>query len=138
MKTWTEAVGDETQEACPCCSRPVFEGEGVLMSERGELAAYAYRWPEGHEGRFSVALSPIDAQGDFYAGLATLTCRNDGEQLIYVVLEPDASPWGDSKVMGKVLSRQELLHDGVIPDLFALVDAITAGEERISSRIMAS
>jgi hypothetical protein len=135
---WTEPLGDETQEACPCCGRPIFEGEGVLLSEDGERAQYAYRWPEGHEGRFTLGICPIDANGSFYAGLAAVTCRNDGSQLIYTVLEPDASPWGDTEATGKVLTREQLLHDGAIPDLFDLVDAIASREERISSRIMAS
>jgi hypothetical protein len=134
----TEAVGDETQEPCPCCGRPVFEGRGVLMSGDHELAEYAYRWATGHQGRFTLGICPIDAQGCFYAGLAAVSCRNDGEQLIYTVLEPDASPWSDTETMGKVLTRQQLLQEMLIPDLFELVDAIAAREERLASRIMAS
>jgi hypothetical protein len=38
--------------------------------------------------------------------------------------------------LGKVLTRKQLLEDGVIPNLFGLLDAIVANEPRISSRIL--
>lgn len=56
--------------------------------------------------------------------------------LIYSVLEPDKSPWPASQTFGPVLTREQALSGEVVPNLFALVDAIAANEHRLSSRIL--
>lgn len=48
------------------------------------------------------------------AGLAVVSGRSDGEQLIYAVLEPEQALWGDSESLGKVLTRKQLLEEGLI------------------------
>lgn len=133
----TTVITDEETSRCPCCGRPVYEGEGVLESEGQELAHYGYRWAEGHESRFTLGICSLDRQGANVAGLAVVSGRSDGEQLIYTVLEPEHAPWGDSEALGKVLTRKQLLEEGLVPNLFCLVDAIVANEPRISSRITA-
>lgn len=133
----TTVITDEVETSCPCCGRPVYEGEGVLESENHELAHYGYRWAEGHESRFTLGICPLDPQGLNLAGLAVVAGRSDGENLIYTVLEPEQAPWGDTEELGKVLTRKQLLEEGLIPDLFCLVDAIAANEPRISARILA-
>lgn len=133
----TTAITEEETSQCSCCGRPVYEGEGVLESDTQELAHYGYRWAEGHESRFSLGVCALDGQGENVAGLAVVSGRSDGEQLIYTVLEPEHAPWGDSEALGKVLTRKQLLEEGLVPNLFNLVDAIVANEPRISSRIMA-
>ena len=115
----------------------MYEGEGVLESEGQELAHYGYRWAEGHESRFTLGICALDQQGANVAGLAVVSGRSDGEQLIYAVLEPEQAPWGDSEALGKVLTRKQLLEEGLVPNLFGLVDTIAANEPRISSRITA-
>jgi hypothetical protein len=66
-----------------------------------------------------------------------VSCRSDGEKLIYTVLEPDQAPWGDSDALGNVLTRKQLLEERLVPNLFDLVSAIVEYEPRISSRILA-
>lgn len=132
----TTSLTDEEASSCSCCGRPVYEGEGMLESDSLELAHYGYRWAEGHESRFTLGICALDLQGEPLAGLAVVTARSDGEKLIYTVLKPEQSPWGDSEALGKVLTRRQLLEEGVIPDLFDLVDAIAASEPRLSSRIL--
>ena len=132
----TTAITDEQESACPCCGRPVYEGEGVLESGSRELAHYGYRWAEGHESRFTIGICALDEQGANVAGLAVVSGRSDGEQLIYTVLDPEQAPWGDSASLGKVLTRKQLLEEGAVPNLFGLLDAIVANEPRISSRIL--
>lgn len=136
MSVSTTVITEEAASSCDCCGRRVYEGEGVLTSETLELAHYGYRWAEGHESRFTVGICALDRQGANVAGLAVVSGRSDGEKLIYIVVEPEQAPWGDSEALGKVLTRKQLLEDGLIPNLFDLVDAIVANEPRIYSRIL--
>jgi hypothetical protein len=97
----TTAISDEQASSCPCCARPVYEGEGVLESEGRALAHYGYHWAEGHESRFTIGICALDEQGKSLAGLAVASGRNDGEQLIYTVLEPEQDPGGTAKPWAK-------------------------------------
>jgi len=137
MSVWTTPIGNEADDTCACCGRPVHEGEGVLVSADGNLAHYGYRWAEGHEARFTLGICSLHLPGDDVAGLAVVSGRSDGEQLIYTVLDPDQSPWGDSEALGKVLTRKQLLEEQLVPNLIDLVDAIAASEPRLSARILA-
>jgi hypothetical protein len=132
-----EALGSETTDVCSCCGRLIFEGEGLLHLDELVLASYGYRYSEGHQARFVLGISPLAKSGEPLAGLAVVQCASDGESLIYRVLDPIESPWSDSNTLGKVLSRKQLLEDGVLPNLFELVDAVSAREPRISTRVLA-
>jgi hypothetical protein len=57
--------------------------------------------------------------------------------LIYAVREPEESPWGAGEYLGRVLTRKELLEERALPNLFTWVDAISAKEPRIYSRVLA-
>jgi hypothetical protein len=134
---WTECDGEEeTSSVCPCCNRPIHEGEGVLCSDAGDLADYGYQWSEGHEARFTLGVAPLDAQGKRHLGIAVVACRSEGGSLVYTVLDPEDAPWQESDAFGPILGRKELLDDKRMPGLFDLVDAIAAHEPRIATRIL--
>jgi hypothetical protein len=130
--------GDETTEPCPCCQRPVHEGAGDLQSRARTIAVYWYRWPEGHEGRFTLAVGRISARGDPIPGVLVVLASVGAEQITYTVLDPEDSPWSEFGSFGCALTRSEALSEDNRNTLFALVDAIAANERRISSRILSS
>ena len=140
MKTFSVKAlpdGEERRSSCPCCGRPIFAGCGHLEIEGKSRFNYWYRWSEGHEDRFTVAIGfgPL-TDGDrgrvvALAGVATQ------EGIQYSVMEPDASPWGaDFGEFGMVLSRREALREAASMQLFAIVDAVAANEKRLSQRLL--
>jgi hypothetical protein len=131
-----EQRGEETQEACSCCGRPVYLGHGVLASERNDLANYWYRWSEGHDKRFVLAIRPCNERGTPGSRVAVVSGRVESENLVYSLVDPQDSPWSDSNEFGSVLSRASVLEGPLAAEVFALVDAITENERRLSSRIL--
>jgi hypothetical protein len=131
-----EQRGQETQERCSCCGSSIFLGSGVLASAESELADYWYRWPEGHGKQFMLAISPCNAREEPMGGVAVISGRLENENLVYSVIEPENSPWPDSSVFGPILSRSAVLEGPFGSEVFSLVDAITANEPRLSSRIL--
>jgi hypothetical protein len=133
----TEPVGAESATACTCCGRPIFEGSGWLLQGEEELACYAYRWAEGHEMRFMLAIAGTTA-GVMRSGYVVISCARIDESLHYSVVEPDESPWGSSEEYGRPLSREEALaSNGLYPDLWQLNDEIVRHEPRLAQRILA-
>jgi hypothetical protein len=133
---WTETDGTETSAICSDCGRLTFDGAGILTSEEGDLADYFYSWTEGHERRFMLAISPCARDGSPIGAVAVVAANVDEENVVYTVLEPSESPWDGNIVLGPILGRQQILVDNLIPEIFALVDAIVANERRLSSRIL--
>ena len=127
--------GEEHATTCSCCGRPVYEGCGELQSQDSLIADYWYRWSEGHEGRFTLAVGLYDQHGERLGQVAVLSTRIADGNIIYTVLEPADSPWTDFGPFGSVLSREQAL---ALPNLFNVVDAISANESRVSARILAS
>ena len=136
IRVWIDEITEEENSSCPCCGRDMFEGEGILNSELGELAYYAYQWSEGHQARFKLGICALKENAEIIPGLAAVSCHFNGESLIYTVLEPEESPWGDSDDLGAVLSRNQVLEENKIPNIFSLVDAISANDKRISGKIL--
>lgn len=131
-----EQDGEETTTLCECCGRPMFDGCGILRSGGNDLADYWYRWSDGHEQRFYLAISACDSNCFPVGGLAVFSAHGDGQGISYSVLGPEQSPWPSHPTFGPVLTREQVLSGSIVPDVFALVDAIAANESRLASRIL--
>jgi len=131
-----EPEGEEYATACSCCGRPIYWGHGWLMSEGKSLAAFWYQWSEGHVGRFCLGVARFDGQDRLIPGVVCISAEIRDEALHYGVYEREQAPWPDFGAFGAVAEREHALHDK--ESLFALVDAITANDPRLSSRILAS
>ena len=133
----TEVVETETTSDCVCCGCPTHQGTGWLLRGDDELASYRYRWVEGHDIAFSLAVAGTES-GFMRPGFVAVSCCQKGEDLSYTVIEPPDSPWEDSESLGPVLSRQEALRpNGLYSDLWHLVDTIVEHEPRLAQRIKA-
>jgi hypothetical protein len=134
----TESLETESSLPCPCCGRPIHHGTGWLLRGDEELAFYSYRWTEGHEARFYLAVAGTTS-GHMRQGFAVVSCRRRGDDLHYTAVGPEESPWEDSETLGRVLSREEALNPhGLYPDLWSLTDAIAQHEPRLAERILTS
>lgn len=136
IRVWIDEITEEEKSSCCCCGRDMFEAEGILNSEHGEIAYYAYQWTDGHQSRFKLGICALNENSEITPGLAAVSCHFNGESLIYSILEPEDSPWGDSEALGAVLSRKDVLEEKKIPNIFSIVDAIAANDKRISSKIL--
>jgi hypothetical protein len=133
-----EPDGEETATLCECCGRAMFDGCGILRSGEDDLADYWYRWSDGHEQRCYLAVSACDSNCCPVGGLAVLSAHGDGQGISYSVLGPGDSPWPSHPTFGPVLTREQVLSGDIVPNVFALVDAIAANEPRLASRILSA
>jgi hypothetical protein len=99
------------------------------------VARYWYRWSEGHEGRFALAIASDDAA--IPAGVGVVRAEIRDGSIVYTVLDPVDSPWISFEEFDPHLTRKELLTPQCQPVFFELIDLIVAREPRLSSRILA-
>ena len=115
-----------------------YSGAGELASSTVVLADYWYRWTEGHEGRFALALAFRNEVGEEIedGGVVVVSGQVSPDNIVYAVLSPENSPWSDFGAFGKVRDREDALARAESTRLFEFVDAISAGEHRLASRIL--
>lgn len=124
--------GEEKVGVCTCCARPMYSGCGGIVVDDEEVAGYWYRWSEGHEGRFVIAIA-WEENEDYVA-----TAWGDAapEGISYGIQEISDSPWGEMSDYGRHLGRQELLESiGLRTTFFELGDILAANESNLSLRI---
>jgi hypothetical protein len=130
----TSPEGEEFETHCTCCGRPIFWGHGWLDSEKGALAAYWYQWSEGHQGRFALAVARFDDNEHLIPGVVSVTGRIENEAINYSIVEPYEAYWTNLERFGPMLNREVALTCKT--QIFEIVDAIVANDQRISSRIL--
>jgi hypothetical protein len=130
------AEGTEFETRCSCCGRPIYWGQGWLESGKSTLAAYWYQWSEGHQGRFVLAVARFNENDVLIPGVASAEACMEAGAIRYSILEPSETPWPDLSRFGPLLGREAVLQDKT--ETFELIDAITANDRRLSSRILGS
>ena len=106
-----------------------------MLAGESEKACYMYRWAEGHEVAFSLAVAGTVGE-HMRDGFVAISCRQKDADLSFSVYEPADAPWGDTDDFGPLLSRTQALDpQGFYPDLWELVDRITELEPRLADRI---
>jgi len=105
------------------------------MSESRSLAAFWYRWADGHANVFHLAVARFDDADHLIPGVACVKGTITSEDIVYTVLESDASPWSEFGHFGGIAPREAVLQDSA--QVFSLVDLIAAREDRLSDRIAA-
>ena len=128
--------GEEFETLCNCCGRPIYWGHGWLDSEMGALAAYWYQWSEGHQGRFALAVARFDEKEHLIPGVVSVSAWIENEALNFSIIEPSETSWMNLERFGPLLSRAKGLDSK--NEVFEIVDAIVANEQRISNRILSS
>jgi len=128
----------EHESPCSCCGRPMHTGAGELLANEKRVADYWYRWTDGPEVHFFLAVCPRGYDGEPVegAGVAVLSGHIANENLVYSVVEPQDAPWSGFGAFGPVLARVAVLSSNWQPGVFELVDAVMAKEARLSSRIL--
>lgn len=132
--------GEEHLSSCSCCGRPIYSGCGELEAEGTTIADYWYRWSEGHQGRFNLAIAFRDSKGEPVedGGVVAIAVRIDSGNIIYTVQEPEEAPWSDFGAYGRVMSRALALREAQATNLFNIAGAVSANERRISTRVLGS
>lgn len=128
--------GAEFETHCSCCGRPIYWGQGWLESPPATLATYWYQWSEGHQGRFMLALARFDSEEVLIPGVVSVSACIEADAIQYSILEPSGAHWPDLSRFGSLLGRDAALQHKA--EIFVLIDAITANDQRISTRILGS
>lgn len=123
--------GDESQVQCRHCGRPVYAAAGSVEYDDAPVADYWYRWSDGHEGRFELAVR-FGAAGEERVVLAQGNVT-DGD-IQFGLLDPEAS-WPSLSKVGRTLDRNQALADEWHPEFWDFFDAVAELEPRLRAHM---
>lgn len=120
-------------------SYAVCSPQSALLDQVTPMEIEVRAIPDGeeHESACSCCGRPIYAgAGELHTGTRVIAARMDSENIVYSVLAPEDAPWSDFGAYGQVVDRGRALEASESTGLFNIVDATSANEHRLSSRIL--
>jgi hypothetical protein len=129
-------LGDEVPPTkCDCCGKVARTVYGFVYESGQALAMYHAGWSKGHPEQ-GVALA-IEF-GKWGEGEAPEERHSIGVEVwpdkakdIVRILDPDQSPWGDEKDMGRMLKRDEALAHPDKPSFLRVAKRVIYDDPRI-------
>jgi hypothetical protein len=121
----------ERTDPCRCCGRPTRSACGAIIADGREIASYWYRWPEGHEGRFAIAVAWDDGE----PFVATATAQASRLGIRYGLHEVPECPFGDMSDYGRHVGRSELMSLPAARTFWKFVDVIASHEPNLHPRV---
>jgi hypothetical protein len=124
MSELTLELGEENRGyACRCCRERSELVYGLVYHAENAHAVYLAGWSEGHRDEGVRMVVSIGDWGEDSSPADRVTvglcCLLQGRQVIFNVVSPHQSPWGDYAYLGAMLSQDDALGH---PYLRAFVD----------------
>ncbi len=132
-----EPTGENHTGACSCCGRSSRCVWGFAYANETCLAAYFVHWTLGHVSdhcaNFDMIIGPWGedaiAEKRSAVGLA-YQLTEAGPSLM--VIDASTRPVADSPLIGKALSRLQVVGTAMAESAFALADAVLAHDPRVA------
>jgi hypothetical protein len=134
---WIEPTGEKDTGVCACCGRSSKIVWGFAYSGRDCLAAYQCHWTVGH-------VADVGANFDMIIGAwgeAATAKTREAVCLAYWVAETGPSfmvidattrPIAESELVGRALTREQVIGTPLAQRAFAIADAVLAHDQRVS------
>lgn len=122
-------IGENSKiSVCKCCGRESNVGHGFVYKNGDAYAVYYAGWTPSHCDK-SVSFAIAIGKWDDNSTVADRTCfglemKEGDEEILFRVIEPSESPWGDTGLLGKMISRQDTLSHSLIKEVFAIAEHV--------------
>jgi len=127
--------GRSTTNLCGCCGKTSHTHRGFVSQEGQAFAVYFAGFTEDHGapmltlvvslGDWSPKGTPADREA------AVIKVRNVGGEIEMMVQGPLDQPWNDIGVLGRLLSREEMLAGPRKGEFFHIADHVIAEDQRV-------
>ena len=129
MSKYDLEIGDNCESSiCHCCGQESCTGHGFLYKDDDAHAVYYVAWSNTHAKRkvsFAIAVGEWDDEStsDDHTCFG-LEAYESEERILFRIIEPVESPWADTDLLGKMLSRKESLVHPLLKEVFVIAEHI--------------
>lgn len=129
-------VGENCKSSiCHCCGRESYIGHGFIFKDGDAYAVYYAGWVPNHPEKkvsFAIAIGEWDdnstAEDRTCFGLEVYEGK---EEILFRAIEPADSPWNNTELLGKMISRDDALNSHLMREVFDIVEHIIRNHDCI-------
>lgn len=132
----------EMWESGPCsdCESSTRSIWGYVYKENNAYAVYYARWTENHLERGIEILLSIGQWGEGTSGemrnRVGVKCQIDSAVPAFMIVDASTMPWNDEKVLGKALTREDVLTNSIKDEAFHILDHLVFDDQRLKDFIL--
>lgn len=120
---------------CACCGKESITAHGFVYSGDEPFAVYFAGWVPEHPEQgvtMAIAIGKWDERStaDDRAAVGVDAFPN-GNEIQFAVLDAERSPWSETELFGRLLSRQEALQHPQLPAILAVAESIVRSDPRV-------
>lgn len=123
-----EVGEDKNASICHCCGKKSCVGHGFVYEDNEPYAVYYVGWSDTHiEKKVTIALAIGEWDDDSTTNDRTcfgIEAYADKNKILFRVIEPTESPWANTDLLGKMLSRNHSLAHTLLEKVFFIVKRI--------------
>jgi len=130
----------EHEQDCSCCGNTSHTIFGYVHADESTLAAFCVKWTDGHElDNPPWFLLSMGAWGDGSTGEERVTAgciliqTDEGPR--FSVVDSSSVEWRSPDLVGRHLTRDQVMGGELAAHFFNLLDQITLGSEQIGSLV---
>ena len=122
-------------EPCPCCGGKTTSLTRFVHKDGDAHAIYYAKFSDNHTDRVVVATVSLGEWGDGTTPeqrvAFALELRSDKADFKVSVIDAEASPWREAKIIGRTLNRNEALVHPLVKEAFHITDHMVSEDTPI-------
>lgn len=128
---------EPNKSICECCNRETTKLTRFVYNEEGAFAIYYAAFSEGHLDDGIVGVVSLGDWGEdgippSRVAFAFRLWQDENNHNI-TITNANESPWHDSKIIGRKLTREEALNHPWIEDVFHITDHMVVDDNEIKT-----
>ncbi len=129
IDTYEVEVGENQSRPSGTCKLDhSFVAHGFVYKNTDARAVYYAAWPISEENN-SISFAIAIGEWDDSSNTRDRTCfglraTESENEILFQVIDPINSPWGDSELLGKMLCREDALKSVFLEEVFIVTEAI--------------
>lgn len=120
---------------CHCCEHKSNIGHGFVYKDGNAYAIYYAGWSPSHSyNKVSIAIaiggwSDNSTSADRICfGLESYEAE---KEILFRVIDPVESPWSNTELLGKMISRQDALNNSLLKEVFVIAERVVCNHDAI-------
>jgi hypothetical protein len=130
-----EAGLQESGTACDCCGTRSTTVHGFVYRSGDAFAIYYAGWSNQHPER-GVTMAIATGEWAEGSGLEDRTsigmeARPTATEIQFIVVGPEQSPWGETPLFGKMLSRECAIASPALKSILEVAELVVRNDQRV-------
>ncbi|VAX06250.1 hypothetical protein MNBD_ALPHA03-1462 [hydrothermal vent metagenome] len=142
MTKYDIEIGENySPSTCHCCGKSGYTAHGFVYKNNDAYAVYYAAWSEMHvDKKVTLALAMGDWDEDKTSDDRTcfgIDVYEGDEEILFRVIDPEESPWLNTDLLGKMISRDEGVKHQLKSEAFSIAEEVIRNHGAIKSYLNA-